>query len=90
MRDRLLVSGFFPRVQADGQDAVRAYQNYIQTYIERDLRGLLNMKNLVAFERFLGLLAGRTGQLVNLNSLAADTRIESDAYRALPFGEAEF
>jgi predicted AAA+ superfamily ATPase len=76
-RDQLLVSGFFPRVHADGQEPTRAYRNYIQTYIERDLRNLLNIKNLVAFERFLGLLAGRTGQLVNLNSLASDTGVSS-------------
>jgi len=76
-RDQFLVSGFFPRIHADRQEATRAYRNYIQTYIERDLRNSLNIKNLPAFERFLGLLAGRIGQLINLNSLASDTGVSS-------------
>ena len=56
---------------------MRAYRNYIQTYVERDVRQILNIKNLAAFERFLGLLAGRIGQLVNLSSLAGDTGVSS-------------
>ncbi len=76
-RDQLLVSGLFPRVHQEKQDPTRAYRNYIQTYIERDVRTVLNIKNLVPFERFLGLLAGRVGQLVNLHSLAADTGVTS-------------
>lgn len=76
-RDGCILSGFFPRVHAEGQDPVRAYRNYIQTYVERDIRQILNIRNLAAFERFLGLLAGRIGQLVNLSSLAADTGISS-------------
>lgn len=76
-RDQCLVNGFFPRIHAEGQEPVRAYRNYIQTYLERDLRNLLNIKNLTAFERFLTLLAGRIGQLVNLHSLANDTGVSS-------------
>ena len=76
-RDTALISGFFPRIHAEGQDPVRAYRNYIQTYIERDIRQILNIKNLAAFERFLGLLAGRIGQLVNLNALAGDSGVSS-------------
>jgi predicted AAA+ superfamily ATPase len=76
-RDQCLVNGFFPRIHAEGQEPVRAYRNYIQTYLERDLRSLLNIRNLQAFERFLSLLAGRIGQLVNLHSLANDTGVSS-------------
>jgi len=76
-KDDLLVRGFFPRIYSENQDPVRAYKNYIQTYIERDLRSLANIKNIIAFERFLGLLAGRIGQLINLNSLASDTGVSS-------------
>jgi predicted AAA+ superfamily ATPase len=76
-RDELLVRGFFPRIHAEKQDPVRAYKNYVQTYIERDLRSYSGIKNLLAFERFLGLLAGRVGQLVNLHALASDTGVTS-------------
>lgn len=74
-RDKLLVSGFYPRIHTEAQDPARAYRNYLQTYIERDVRSVLNIKNLVPFERFLGLLAGRVGQLVNLSSLASDSGV---------------
>ena len=76
-RDDGILAGFFPRVHAEKQEPTRAYRSYIQTYIERDIRQILNIKSLAAFERFLGFLAGRIGQLVNLSSLAADTGVSS-------------
>lgn len=76
-RDGLLVADFFPRIVAEGQEPSRAYRNYIQTYIERDVRNILNVRNLSAFERFLGLLAGRIGQLVSLHALASDAGVSS-------------
>ena len=54
-----------------------AYRNYLQTYVERDIRQLINIKDLNVFETFLRLLAGRVGQLVNYNSLASDTGVSA-------------
>lgn len=51
--------------------------NYIRTYVERDVRQIKNISNLNAFERFLKLCAGRIGQLLNLNSLAIETGVDS-------------
>lgn len=48
---------------------------YITTYIERDVRQLVNVRDLSAFQRFLKMCAARTGQLVNLSSLASDCGI---------------
>ncbi len=76
-RDGALFSGFFPRIHAENQEPTRAYRNYIQTYVERDVRQLINIRSLAPFERFLGLLAGRIGQLVNLSALAADSGVSS-------------
>jgi hypothetical protein len=51
------------------------YPSYVATYVERDARTLLNIGNLAAFQRFVGLCAGRVGQLLNLSSLGADAGV---------------
>lgn len=76
-RDKFLYTGFLPRIYDQQQQAGIAYRNYLQTYIERDVRQLLNLKNLASFEKFLRLLAGRIGQLINFNSLANDTGVSA-------------
>jgi len=70
-----LVRGGFPRIVADGIPSRLWLADYINTYIERDVRRLLNVRDLSAFQRFLKLCAGRSGQLLNLSALAADTGI---------------
>ncbi|MEA3446314.1 MAG: DUF4143 domain-containing protein, partial [Bacteroidota bacterium] len=76
-RDKYIYTGFLPRIYDQQQEPGMAYRNYLQTYIERDVRQLLNLKDLITFEKFLRLLAGRTGQLINLNSLANDTGVST-------------
>ncbi len=71
-KDALLYQGLFPRVHHDGLSPSRAYANYYKTYIERDVRQLINLKNVALFEKFLKLLAGRVGQIINFNSLSND------------------
>jgi predicted AAA+ superfamily ATPase len=53
------------------------YANYIRTYIERDVRLVKNINNLLTFERFLRLCAGRVGQLFNMNSLALEVGVDA-------------
>ena len=53
----------------------QALGDYYETYIERDLRQLTAIKDLSLFQRFVKLCAGRTGQLLNINSLANDTGV---------------
>lgn len=76
-RDRLLVDGFLPRLYDAGTKPGELYSAYLLTYVERDVRRLINVKDLAKFETFLQLLAGRAGQLVNLNSLAGDVGVSS-------------
>lgn len=73
--DQWLLSGGYPAVTAGGIPARDWYPNYIRTYVERDLRLLRNVPDLQVFERFLSLLAGRQGQILNLSSLASDSGI---------------
>jgi len=76
-RDTCLVRGFLPRVHQENQPASQAYTDYLSTYVERDLRQLIQLKDLSRFETFLRLLAGRVGQLLNLSSLSADTGVSA-------------
>lgn len=72
--DQLLRGGYPPLYDRDLEpgDWLGAYVN---TYLERDVRQLLNVRDLSAFQRFLRLCAGRTGQLLSLASLASDCGI---------------
>lgn len=56
--------------------------NYVGTYVERDVRQILNVTDLFAFQAFLKLCAGRTGQLLNLSQLGADCGITHNTARA--------
>lgn len=74
-RDRYLYQGFMPRLYDTAIDAENLYRDYFATYVERDLRLLLNVKDLHSFETFVKLLAGRIGQLINLSSLSGDVGV---------------
>ena len=72
-----IVQGFYPRLHENQLRPGRFYNSYLATYIERDLRVLLNVKNLDLFDDFLHLLAGRVGQLVNYASLSSDLGVSA-------------
>jgi len=80
-RDGYLHQGFMPRLYDTPLDAKNLYRDYFSTYVEKDVRLLLNIKNLNAFETFVKLLAGRVGQLLNLASLANDTGVSAQTLR---------
>jgi predicted AAA+ superfamily ATPase len=67
--------GGYPRVYTQKGDAQEWYQNYLRTYVERDIRQLKNVADLDLFKKFIGLCAGRIGQLLNVSSLANDCGI---------------
>jgi predicted AAA+ superfamily ATPase len=73
--DDTLWRGSSPAVFDRHLDPHDWYASYVATYVERDVRSLLNIGNLGAFQRFVGLCAGRTAQLLNLSSLGADTGV---------------
>ena len=73
--DSLLYHGFYPRLWDKKLDPTQALGDYYQTYIERDLRQLVTIKDLNLFQRFVQLCAGRVGQLLNISSLANDAGI---------------
>ncbi len=70
-----MFKGFYPKLYDQNIDISRYYANYIQTYVERDIRLIKNISNLNAFKRFLDLCAGRSGQILNYSSLAVDAGV---------------
>lgn len=78
----LLWKGGFPEIWAENLDAVLFYQDYIQTYLERDLKLVLNVSNIRDFRRLMSLLAIRAGQLLNLSSVAKDLSVSVNTVKA--------
>jgi predicted AAA+ superfamily ATPase len=76
-----IYQGFLPRIYDQQQRPTQAYSNYYQTYIERDVRQLINLKDLTLFEKFMKLLAGRVGQLMDYSSLANDVGVSAKTIR---------
>jgi len=78
----LVVKGFFPRLHEEGLEQRRFYNGYLQTYVERDVRALINLRDLSQFQQFLTLLAGRVGQVVNFTSLSNDVGVSATTIKS--------
>ncbi|MBN8681377.1 MAG: ATP-binding protein [Chitinophagales bacterium] len=72
----LLWKGGYPPVQADGIGPEDWFSMYIRTYVERDVRQIKNIENLLLFERFLSLCAGRVGQEINYSALSNELGVD--------------
>ena len=77
-----LFAGSYPRIFDRGMDPSEWIRSYVATYIERDVRTIINVGDLATFQRFLELCAGRTAQLLNLSALADDCGISQPSARA--------
>lgn len=73
--EQVLYTGFYPRIFDKKLNPTEAMLFYVNTYVERDLRLLINVQDLSKFEVFLKLCAGRTGQILNLSGLGNDAGI---------------
>ncbi|MBI2602001.1 MAG: ATP-binding protein [Deltaproteobacteria bacterium] len=80
--EALLFQGLYPPLYDRHADPETWYANYVSTYIERDVRQLLNVQDLRAFHLFLRMCAARTGQILNLSSLANDCGITHNTAKA--------
>ncbi|TWJ01619.1 hypothetical protein JN11_01770 [Mucilaginibacter frigoritolerans] len=76
------IRGFYPAIYDREIDPFVFYSNYIQTYIEKDVTELMNIRDLTVFRTFLGLCAGRTGQLLNFSALANECDISHNTAKA--------
>lgn len=75
--DRLLFDGFYPAVISGKNTGRYFYPSYVKTYIEKDVRDLLNIKDQLQFMKFMKLCAARVGSLFNASELGAELGVDS-------------
>ena len=80
--EELLIKGFYPRVYTEPVLFEDWFSSYLATYVQRDVRQVLNIGDLFTFQRFLKLCAQRIGQQLNYSSLASDCGISPNTARA--------
>jgi hypothetical protein len=80
--DGLMLRGLYPALHAQPVLPEDWFASYVATYVERDVRQVLNVQDLSTFQRFLRLCAARSGQLLNLSALAGETGISHSTARA--------
>ena len=72
-----IIKGSYPDVQAGREVSIENYySNYIRTYIERDIRQLINIKNEIKFTKFISAVAARTGQEFNASKIGTEIGID--------------
>ncbi len=80
--DEVLFKGLYPRIYDKKLSPSDWYPDYIQTYIERDVRQIKNIDQLETFQKFIKLCAARTGQLLNLSSLGNECGIKHNTAKS--------
>lgn len=80
--EETLFAGGYPRIFDRKLDPSDWLRSYVATYLERDVRSIANVGNLSAFQRFVELCAGRTAQLLNYSTLAADCGVTQPTAKA--------
>ncbi len=80
--DELIFQGFYPILYSENINKQRWLDNYIETYIDKDVRLIKNITNLSKFNIFLRMCASRVGQLVNLQSLSNDCGISQNSIKS--------
>lgn len=80
--EEVLYTGFMPRIFDKKINPTDMAAFYINTYLERDVRQLLNIKDLTKFENFLKLCASRTGNLINLSSFSNDCDVNHNTIKS--------
>jgi len=75
--NELLLTGCYPRIYQKQLNPTKMYADYVKTYLERDVRQMINIKDQIIFQRFLKLCAARTGHILNMNTLANDIGVSN-------------
>jgi predicted AAA+ superfamily ATPase len=81
-RDAVLLRGGYPGLYETPVEVTDWMSSYVATYVERDVRQILDVKDLAVFQKFLKLCAGRTGQVLNLSTLAGEVGISHTTARS--------
>lgn len=79
--EQMIYTGFYPRIHDHKLNPTQALGDYFETYVERDVRQISEIRNLSSFRTFLRLCAGRTGQLFNAHNLSNDVGVSHTTIR---------
>lgn len=77
-----IFKGFYPRIYDKGIPPARFYQDYLETYVQRDVRQIQNVGNLNLFTRFLGVCAAHIGQAINHSNVANSVGISVNTVKS--------
>ena len=77
-----LLNGFFPAIYQHHLDPTTHSRNYVKTYLERDVRQIINVKDLHSFQRFIKLCAGRVGSIINRESLGNEVGVSQNTIKS--------
>jgi predicted AAA+ superfamily ATPase len=80
--DTLIIKGFYPPIHDQPLSHRDWHANYVRTYVERDVRQIKNITDLLTFERFMRLLAGRVGTDLNMHALAVEVGVDTKTIQA--------
>jgi predicted AAA+ superfamily ATPase len=80
--EEILYTGFYPRIHSQHLNPTEALSFYLNTYVERDIRQLINIKDLLAFEKFMRICATQIGQLVNYSQIANDVGVAQNTIKS--------
>lgn len=80
--DHQIYKGFYPAIYDRDQNVTLTYRSYFETYLQKDVRQILNIGNLSLFEKFMRLCAGRVGNLLNFSSLSNDIGVSVSTLQA--------
>jgi len=80
--DHLILDGLYPAIYAGRNIPSLFYPNYVKTYLERDVRELLQIKDMMQFRTFMRLCAGRVGHLFNASELSSEVGVTSNTIAA--------
>ena len=75
--EKRILNGFYPRLLTQKMDVSAFFRNYIETYVERDVRRVLNIRNIDSFRRFLVCVVQRIGSTLDITSLASDAMVST-------------
>lgn len=80
--DNILLKGFFPALYAGKNISNIFYPSYVKTYLERNVRDLLQIKDMMQFQTFLRLCAGRIGSLFNATELSGEVGVSANTVKS--------
>lgn len=79
--DSYLLNGFFPAIYQHHLDPTINARNYIKTYVERDVRQIVNIKDIHSFQKFIKLCAGRVGSIINRENLSNEVGVAQNTIK---------